>query len=99
MGVSEKKTQKNFFLQKWLIFKTFFYLSFDLKDLFWAAQNVHKISIKTPGGIGVARGEAQGARPPPNQNSTNDKKLWQHSLTMFSCSFFSVIAHITVIKQ
>ena len=46
--------------------------------------------------IGVARG---GARAPPNQNSTNDKKLWQHSLTMFSCSFFSVIAHITVIKQ
>ena len=27
--------------------------------------------------IGVARG---GARAPPNQNSTNDKKLWQHSL-------------------
>ena len=39
--------------------------------------------------IGVARGGAQGARaPPPNQNTTNDKKLWQHSLAMFGCSFF-----------
>ena len=46
--------------------------------------------------IGVARGG--GARAPPNQNSTNDKKLWQHSLTMFSSSFFSVIAHIPVIN-
>ena len=25
--------------------------------------------------IGVARGGAQGARAPPNQNTTNDKKL------------------------
>ena len=50
-GGLRKKTQKKFvFLQKWLIFKTFFYLSFGLKNLFWAAQNVHKISIKTTGG-------------------------------------------------
>ena len=40
-------------------------------------------------GIGVARGGSQGDRAPPNQNTTNDKKLWQHSLAMFSCSFFS----------
>ena len=36
----------------------------------------------------------------PNQATTNDKKLWQHSLEMFSCSFFfSVITHITVINN
>ena len=37
--------------------------------------------------IGVARGGAQGARALPDWNTTNDKKLWQHSLTMFSCSY------------
>ena len=48
-----------------------------------------------------SQGGAQGARAraPPNQNTTNDKKLWQHSLAMFSCSFFSVITHITVINN
>ena len=52
-GRGFQKKRKNFlffFLQKWLNFKTFFYLSFGLKGLFWAAQNVHKISIKTTGG-------------------------------------------------
>ena len=46
-----------------------------------------------------SQGGAQGAWAPPNQNTTNDKKLWQHSLAMFSCSFFSVIMHITVINN
>ena len=46
--------------------------------------------------ISVARG---GARAPPNQNTTNDKKLGQHSLAMFSCSFFSAITHTTVINN
>ena len=51
-GGLRKKSKKEFvfFLQKWLNFKTFFYLSFGLNDLFWAAQNVHKISRKTTGG-------------------------------------------------
>ena len=49
--------------------------------------------------IGVARGGPGGPAPPPNQNTTNDKKLWQHSLAMFSCSFFSAITHITVINN
>ena len=42
--------------------------------------------------IGVARG-GPGGPGPPNQNTINDKKLWQHSLAMFSCSFFSNYAH------
>ena len=54
--------------------------------------------IKGPSGIGVARG-GPGGPGPPNQNTTNDKKLWQHSLAMFSCSLFSVITHITVINN
>ena len=51
-GGLKKKCKKifAFFLQKWLNFKTFFWLSFGLKDLFWAAQNLHKISIKSTGG-------------------------------------------------
>ena len=48
--------------------------------------------------IGVARG-GPGAHPPPNQKITYDKKLWQHSLAMFSCSFFSVITHKTEINN
>ena len=48
---------------------------------------------RSQGGRG-ARGPA-----PPNQNTTNVKKLFQHSLAMFSCSFFSVITHITVINN
>ena len=40
--------------------------------------------------IGVARGGGGGAGGPgpPNQNTTNDKKLWQHSLAMFIAVFF-----------
>ena len=52
-GSLRKKTQNSFcffVLQKWLNFKSFFYLSFGLKDLFWAEQNVLKISIKITGG-------------------------------------------------
>ena len=55
-GVSEKKRKNSFvfFLQNFYdkmthFYDLFFYLSFGLKDLFWAAQNVHKINIKITG--------------------------------------------------
>ena len=48
--------------------------------------------------IGVARG-VRGPGPPPIKIPLTTKKLWQHSLAMFSCSFFSVITHITVINN
>ena len=54
-------------------------------------ENQKKVLPSKRGTPGHRR--SQGARaPPPNQNSTNDKKSSQHSLAMFSCSFFSVIA-------
>ena len=48
--------------------------------------------------IGIARG---GRGPsPPIKIALTIKKLWQHSLAMFRCSFFfSAITHITVINN
>ena len=55
----------------------------------------HRLPITTQlhrrrqgGGGGGGGGGADGPGLPPNQNTTNDKKLYQHSLALFSCSFF-----------
>ena len=74
-----------------------------VSDPFWVTW-----VLKTSGGLDRlyyaghrrSQGGAQRARVPPHHTTTNDKKLWQHSLAMFSCSFFfSVITHITVINN
>ena len=50
-GGLKKKTQKIFCgFCKMTQFKELSWLSFGLNDLFWAAQNVHKIIIKSYGG-------------------------------------------------
>ena len=50
-GGLRKKRKKNFvFIAKMTQFEDLFYLSFGLKDLFWAAQSEHKKSTKSTGG-------------------------------------------------
>ena len=50
-GDLRKKKQKKFsFFAKMTQFEGLFSLSFDLKDLLWAARNVNKVSIKRTGG-------------------------------------------------
>ena len=45
-GSQKKKRNKFFaFFANIIQFEDLFGLNFDLKDLFWAAQNVHKIRI------------------------------------------------------
>ena len=52
---------------------------------FYATKCSEKKEKNRIGGIGVAKGGAQAS---PQLKSTKDKKLWQHSPAMFSCSFF-----------
>ena len=51
------------------------YKNFENRNQLIAFQKGQHFKVFVTEPIGVARGGAQGARAPPNQNSTNDKKL------------------------